>query len=52
MAKRPVKKAATKVDIAATKAYSLMQKLEKNGIRVEVVQMLPRPIIDLKIKNS
>lgn len=50
--KRPVKSAATSVGSAAAFYHYLGQKIEKWGIRITVVQMFPKPIIDITIKDK
>jgi len=50
--KRPIKGAAISVDNTATFYYYLGQKIEKYGIRVAVVQMLPKPVFDITIKDK
>ena len=50
--RRPLPKAATSVDNTATFYHYLGQKIEKYGIRVAVVQMLPKPVFDITIKDK
>jgi len=49
---RPVKKAATSVESAAAFYHYLGQKIEKYGVRITVVQMLPKPVFDITIKDK
>ena len=48
---RPVKGAARSVDAAAVLIKRLGAKIEKYGVRMTVVKMLPKPVIDFTIKD-
>ena len=50
--RRPVKAAAQSVDNTADWIRYIAQKIDKWGIRVTVVQWLPKPIVDLQIKDK
>ena len=48
---RPVKGAAESVDAAAAFYKRLGAKIEKYGVRMTFVKMLPNPVIDFRIKD-
>jgi hypothetical protein len=47
-----VRKAAASVDATADWIRYLAQKIDKYGVRLTVVQFLPKPIIDVTIKKK
>ena len=49
---RPVKGAARSVDAAAVLVKRLGAKIEKYGVRMTFIKMLPKPVIDFTIKKK
>ena len=50
--RRPIKAAAQSVDVTADWIRMIAQKIDKYGIRVKVVEVLPKPTFDITIKQK
>ena len=49
---RPVKSAAARVESTSATLQAPLLQFKKYGLRIEVVQMLPKPVFDVKVKDK